>query len=68
MGSDVEVTKELAEIDAAEAAAAEEEKDAEKQARECEAINISSEPARNELRESLSFSTRRSTKKLMKIA
>ena len=39
MGSDMDVAKEMAELDAAEAAASEEEKEAEKQARECEAIN-----------------------------
>jgi hypothetical protein len=39
MGSDVEVAKEMAEFDAAAAATREEEKDAEKQARESEAIN-----------------------------
>ena len=39
MGSDMEVAKEMAELDAAAAAEREEEKDAEKQAREIEAIN-----------------------------
>ena len=39
MGSDMEVAKEMADLDAAAAAEREEEEEAEKQAREIEAIN-----------------------------